>query len=77
MKDNIIKIDQIINKPTVSMKKAAEFLGLTYSTARRRILDKANNIGIIDYGGGVVKVILEDLQTYKAACYRKGGISAQ
>lgn len=77
MNNNIIKLDQIINKETVSMKAAADFLGLTYATARRRILDKSNNIGIIDYGGGVVKVIFEDLQKYKASCYRIGGAQVQ
>ncbi len=77
MGDNIIKLKETTDEKTVSLKEAAAYLNLTYSTARRRILDKANNIGFFDYGGGIIKIVFEDLKRYKANCYRKGGIPAQ
>lgn len=70
MEDNIINLKGEENE--ISMSQAADILGLTYSTARRRIFDPKNNIRFYDYGGGVYKIIESDVRRYKARC-RRGG----
>lgn len=69
-KDNIIKLNDISQKKTISIAKAAEILGLTYDTARRRIYN-SGEIGFFDYGGGQIQVVEEDVRHYKINHYIK------
>lgn len=71
MNDNIIELKKGNSEKKISMRQAAEILGIPYSTARRRIFDPKNNIGFYDYDG-VYKVIESDVIKYMERC-RRGG----
>ncbi len=73
MKDNVIPIDSIIRKKSISIKEAAEILNMSYSSARRKIL-YSGEISFFDYGGGLVKAVEEDVWKYKMNhCHIAGG----
>lgn len=61
--------NDIAVKETVSMKEAAEILGLKYHTARN-LLQKEKSIGFINYGCKIVWV-KEDVLDFKRRCYSK------
>ena len=68
MDKTVAKIDDIAEKETVTLKEAAEILGLKYHTARNIL--KKNNIGFINYGNKIVW-IKDDVLDFKRKCYVK------
>ena len=56
-----------MNSETVTLKEAAEILGLKYHTARKLLLTA--NVGFIDYG--VKRLWLkQDILDFKQSCYK-------
>ena len=60
-------MDSNMNSDTVTLKEAAEILGLKYHTARKLLLNA--NVGFIDYG--VKRLWLkQDILDFKQSCYK-------
>jgi len=66
---NIIKLEDVSQKKTISLKKAAEILGMSYHKARRTVL-YGNEIGFFDYDG-MYAIVEEDVRNYKRNHYIK------
>lgn len=64
MEDNIIQLNDVAKKKTITLKQAAEILGMSYHTARNRVRDEENKIGYFDYDG-TISVVEEDVLRYK------------
>ena len=73
--DNIIKLgcnndtEDISRKNTISLKKAAEILGVSYHKARRTVLN-SREIGFFNYDGNYA-IVEEDVRNYKRSRYIK------